>query len=330
MFPLTPGTGGTTPLGPSSGSYSISASDGSGAAAPASALGGFGPGPGLPAAGVLALGLGPAALGTIAPPAAGLGAASIPALLAALTPGGNVSLFASTGRANAGAGQGTSDSGRSTTTAPPSQPNVIQRIEQVVPTGIWLALGGALAFAAGAGAWAMYSGYRVRRQARQFAAMSTAALTDPLTGVLNRRGFTEVAERELARAKRYGRPFVLAFVDVRGLKAVNDSEGHAAGDQLLTETARLLQDSARADDVVGRIGGDEMGLLLVEQNDQGAAAVRRRIDTEVRARRSTLGIGSPWDLTIGTASFPQDGDTVEDLLHAADLRLYEQRGISLR
>lgn len=279
---------------------------------------------------MLGFGLAPASgLAALAPPAGAAGP-SIPALLGALTPGGHGSLLASSGRANAAAGQSTSENNRSTTTAPPSQPNVIQRIVQVVPTGIWLALGGALAFAAGAGAWAMYSGYRVRRQARQFAAMSTAALTDPLTGVLNRRGFTEAAERELARAKRYGRPFVLAFVDVRGLKAVNDTEGHAAGDQLLTETARLLQDSARADDVVGRIGGDEMGLLLVEQNNQGAAAVRRRIDAEVRARRSTLGIRSPWDLTIGTASFPQDGDTVEDLLHAADLRLYEQRGISLR
>ena len=56
--------------------------------------------------------------------------------------------------------------------------------------------------------------------------MSTAALTDPLTGVLNRRGFTEALERELARARRYGRPLALAYVDVRGLKAVNDTAGH--------------------------------------------------------------------------------------------------------
>ena len=160
-------------------------------------------------------------------------------------------------------------------------------------------------------------------------AMSTAALTDQLTGVLNRRGFTEAVERELARARRYSRPFVLAYIDVRGLKAVNDTEGHRAGDELLKETASLLQDSARADDVVGRIGGDEMGVLLVEQTEEGAAAVRQRIATQVQTRRDALGLRSPWDLTIGTAAYPDDGESVDDLLRAADLRLYEQRGIDL-
>src|SRR5207302_3240334 len=136
--------------------------------------------------------------------------------------------------------------------------NVIERFVNAVPGGIWVALAASLALAAIAGSAAMWSGRRARIQATEIAAVSAAALTDPLTGVLNRRGFIDAIERELARARRYSRRFVVAYIDVRGLKAVNDSEGHLAGDELLKETARLLRDSARADDVVGRIGGDEM------------------------------------------------------------------------
>jgi diguanylate cyclase (GGDEF)-like protein len=204
------------------------------------------------------------------------------------------------------------------------------RVIRVIPTGVWIALAAALGLAAMGGIAAFLTSRRARRQGAQFAAVSAAALTDSLTGVLNRRGFTEAVERELARARRYDRSFVLAYVDIRGLKGVNDSEGHLAGDELLREAARLLTDSARADDVVGRIGGDELGLLLAEQTAEGAAVVSRRIESEVASRRSEIGLRAPWDLTIGTAAFPEDGDSFEDLLRAADRRLYEQRGIKLQ
>src|SRR5207248_8003467 len=146
---------------------------------------------------------------------------------------------------------------------------------------------------------AFLAGRRMRRQEGEVAAVTAAAMTDPLTGVLNRRGFTEAAERELARARRYDRPVALAFVDVRGLKAVNDSEGHLAGDVLLREAAGMLQDSARADDVVGRIGGDELALLLGEQSNEGATVVANRIKAQVPVRRQALTLREPWDLTIG-------------------------------
>ncbi len=204
------------------------------------------------------------------------------------------------------------------------------QIERVIPSYVWAAIAASLALAAIGGLAAFVAGRRVRRQAGQFAAVSAAAMTDPLTGILNRRGFIDALERELARARRYGLMFTLAYVDVRGLKAVNDTEGHLAGDRLLNEAAHLLKDSARADDVVGRIGGDEMGLLLVEQGAEGADAVIRRVTSQIPERRAALGIRSPWDLTVGTASFPEDGSTVNELLATADRRLYEQRGIALR
>ncbi|HKO28742.1 MAG TPA: GGDEF domain-containing protein [Solirubrobacteraceae bacterium] len=212
----------------------------------------------------------------------------------------------------------------------PPSPNVIQDVERVVPIGVWIALAAALALAATGGVATAVTGQRSRRQAATLAAVSAQALTDPLTGVLNRRGFLDALEREVARARRYDRQVALAYVDVRGLKAVNDSEGHLAGDQLLREAAGMLEDSARADDVVGRIGGDELALLLGEQSNDGARVVAKRIKGQVPARRAMLRLRQPWDLTIGTASYPADGETVDELLAAADRRLYEQRGIAIR
>jgi diguanylate cyclase (GGDEF)-like protein len=211
-----------------------------------------------------------------------------------------------------------------------SPASVIEHFVRVIPEALWLALAGALLLAALGGAAAVISGRQARLAAGRVAAVSAAALTDPLTGVLNRRGFIDAAERELSRARRYGRPFVLAYIDVRGLKRVNDSEGHLAGDKLLRQVAGLLRDSARADDVVGRIGGDELGLLLAEQSAGGGATVINRVRARVPGSRSALGLRAPWDLTIGSATFPEDGHSVEELHAAADRRLYEQRGIALR
>jgi diguanylate cyclase (GGDEF)-like protein len=193
---------------------------------------------------------------------------------------------------------------------------------------VWLALVGSHTLAAVAFGVALRTRRVAHRQAGKFAEVAAAALTDPLTSALNRRGFDEAVEREIARARRHGHRFVLAYIDVRGLKRVNDSEGHLAGDQLLKEVADLLKDCARADDVVGRIGGDEFGILLTEAD--GADAVTSRIDGQVPVRREALGFGPTWGLTIGTATFAEDGETLEELVAVADRRLYEKRGIELQ
>jgi diguanylate cyclase (GGDEF)-like protein len=201
---------------------------------------------------------------------------------------------------------------------------------RVIPDAVWVALAGLLGFALCAAGAAGFAARRARLGARATAAASAAALTDPLTGALNRRGFEAAMERELARAARYERPLAVAYVDVRGLKAVNDTYGHRGGDGLLKAISDVLDESARSEDVVGRIGGDEFVVGLIEQSMAGAEPWSARIHTRAAETRAALGHAVPWALTIGLASFPQDGKTLDDLLQAADRRLYEQRGISLR
>jgi diguanylate cyclase (GGDEF)-like protein len=218
------------------------------------------------------------------------------------------------------------------TVSPPvaaPQPSVIDRFVSSIPTPLVIALAAAVLLAVLSVLAALWSGLLARRRADEIEEVSAAALTDPLTGVLNRRGFTEAVERELDRARRHDQSFAIAYVDIRGLKAVNDTEGHLAGDELLRQAASVLRDSARAHDVVGRLGGDELGVLLVDQSD-GAEPVIRRVRDEVEARRQTIGLRSDWDLTIGTSNFPDDGESFDELIDAADRRLYEQRGIALR
>jgi diguanylate cyclase (GGDEF)-like protein len=216
-------------------------------------------------------------------------------------------------------------------TSDPSSPaTVIERFISSIPTWVWIMLGAALAAAAVATGAALRSGRRARRRLSEVQAATSVAQTDALTGLLNRRGFTEAVDQELERARRYGHHLALAFIDVRGLKAVNDSQGHLAGDRLLQDVGQLLSDSARTYDVVGRIGGDELAILLPEQSSDGVAAMAERIRTSVPRHRAALGLDSKWDLTIGTSVFPEDGDDFEQLLSAADRRLYEQRGIYIR
>ena len=169
----------------------------------------------------------------------------------------------------------------------------------------------------------------VRRYADAVGALEAMAVHDSLTGVMNRRGFLDTAEREVKRARRYGHPLGLAYADVRGLKTVNDTQGHAAGDAVLRGVAGLLSECSRSTDLVGRLGGDEMAVLLVEQSAAGVEAVASRLRSSVQARRDVVGADGGWDLTLGTAIFPDDGDAVEELLAAADRRLYMARGIEL-
>jgi diguanylate cyclase (GGDEF)-like protein len=151
--------------------------------------------------------------------------------------------------------------------------------------------------------------------AHVFQTLLENATRDPLTGLPNRREFDRVLARELERSSRYGEIFSLAFIDVDGFKALNDSQGHAAGDVLLRRAADTIQDACRASDVPGRLGGDEFAVLLPETNQFEAAALCERLRLQVEKLADV-------SLSWGVAEYPTHGVTAGGLSRAADAAMY--------
>ncbi|MDO9485315.1 MAG: diguanylate cyclase [Actinomycetota bacterium] len=152
---------------------------------------------------------------------------------------------------------------------------------------------------------------------RRLSAVHRASLLqDELTGVYRREaGITEL-EREIVTAGRTEQPFVLAFVDVDGLKAVNDAEGHRAGDLLLRRVADAIREVVRQDDVILRYGGDEFicGLLGID-----LAEATSRFESMSEDLHSTLGVA-----TVGLAEL-KPGEELAELIDRADARMYDRK-----
>ncbi|MBI2526564.1 MAG: GGDEF domain-containing protein [Candidatus Rokubacteria bacterium] len=154
--------------------------------------------------------------------------------------------------------------------------------------------------------------------------------TDLLSGAASRRAFDERLEAEASRARRNGRPFTLALIDVDNFKQVNDTRGHATGDAVLRAVAAIFVRSLRPSDMVARFGGDEFALLLPETSAELVMDRLERLRAEVAASRirpSGDRSGKPVQVTlsIGAASWPDDGPLVPLVLAAADARLYEAK-----
>ena len=163
--------------------------------------------------------------------------------------------------------------------------------------------------------------------ARLLAETHRLARDDDLTGVLNRRSLMERLDGEMAEAARHGDIFAVALCDVDGLKTVNDTAGHLAGNEVLTKVAHIMREAVRAEDVVARIGGDEYVLLLPRTGLLPAQALVSRI--EARLREETYhwaGRDHPLpSVSFGIAWFPEDGRTDDALLAVADGRMYEDK-----
>ena len=156
------------------------------------------------------------------------------------------------------------------------------------------------------------------------AALEVVALRDELTGLYNRRGWFLLAEHELERARRQGSARVLLFVDVDGLKQVNDVLGHREGDRAIADAAALLTSASRSSDIVGRLGGDEFVLLLGE--DGQADGARRRLIDAVDAHNRTSLAGFELRLSIGAEVwFPDDACTLDELVTRADAEMYADK-----
>jgi diguanylate cyclase (GGDEF)-like protein/PAS domain S-box-containing protein len=147
------------------------------------------------------------------------------------------------------------------------------------------------------------------------------AASDPLTGLANYRHLVDVLDSEIKRSKRTGREFALLFLDLDGLKLINDRCGHLEGNQALCRLADVLSASCRDIDTPARFGGDEFAVVLPETHAEDADRVARRI-CESLANESN---GPTLSVSVGIAVYPQNGDSIEQLLSEADSRLYSMK-----
>lgn len=161
-------------------------------------------------------------------------------------------------------------------------------------------------------------------QAKQITALENLAATDMLTGLTNRRGFYEAFERELDRARRnQAKGGLLIMIDLDNFKTINDTYGHAAGDEALKLVAKTLDGAVRKMDLAGRLGGDEFVLLF--SNADLLGAVDRAQQLAMRLNSLTLryrGEKIPVRASIGMKAY-KSGDTVEGVFAAADEKMYE-------
>jgi diguanylate cyclase (GGDEF)-like protein len=147
------------------------------------------------------------------------------------------------------------------------------------------------------------------------------AVTDPLTGLANHRQLVNALESEIKRSRRTAQPLAVVLLDLDGLKQINDRHGHLAGSLAIRRVAEALLGSCRATDTAARFGGDEFALVLPETGEAAAWHVARgvvdRLATD--AEKPNLSI------SVGVAVYPGHGETVEALLNAADVALYETK-----
>ncbi|HTU97176.1 MAG TPA: GGDEF domain-containing protein [Solirubrobacteraceae bacterium] len=148
------------------------------------------------------------------------------------------------------------------------------------------------------------------------------ALSDPVTGVANRRSLLARAEYEITRHRRAGQSFALVMLDLDGFKQLNDRFGHAAGDDLLRDVAGALRRAMRAQDTVARFGGDEFCVLAPETDERGTGRLAAKVTGAVRD--VSVGMESVAG-SVGVALFPGDGTTAAQLMHAADERLLQAK-----
>ena len=149
---------------------------------------------------------------------------------------------------------------------------------------------------------------------------------DELTGLFNRRGFLGHARPQLDAAARLHRPMLLIFVDLDGLKPINDRLGHAAGDQALVDTAAVLRSTFRERDIIARLGGDEFVVLVTDASLVNPDGLLARLDHRVRAMNDRPGRPFVLAFSTGVSRFdPGSPETLEELLSQADRRMYREK-----
>ena len=169
--------------------------------------------------------------------------------------------------------------------------------------------------------YAIMLGAALIDQARLFDQVRSMAVSDPLTGLANYRRLIAVIESELDRSRRTQRPFSIVLLDMDGLKAINDRYGHLVGSRALVRLGKILKNHSRAIDTPARYGGDEFAVVLPEAAKEVAARVSSRIRERLSLETEEPGLS----VSAGIASYPEDGDSAEKLLAAADRALYRMK-----
>jgi diguanylate cyclase (GGDEF)-like protein/PAS domain S-box-containing protein len=152
--------------------------------------------------------------------------------------------------------------------------------------------------------------------------------TDALTGLANRRALERTLEAALGRASARGRSVALLMLDLDGFKAINDTHGHAAGDEALREVARRLRRCVRERDMVARLGGDEFVVVLTDMGPRSRAVedsidrIQAALAEPIKFNGTQLGLGA----AVGVATYPADAGDVPDLLAHADRGMYAAKG----
>lgn len=160
---------------------------------------------------------------------------------------------------------------------------------------------------------------------RQLMELRDLSMTDPLTGLLNRRGFWTLADSHLRMTKRQRKRSLILSVDLDGLKEVNDTHGHEEGDRAISTTAELLTYCLRDSDIVARFGGDEFVAFAFDIDDFGEVALRQRIEDCVAQVNETGELAYELSMSIGTTVVTGAEKSLDELLRKADQALYREK-----
>lgn len=168
------------------------------------------------------------------------------------------------------------------------------------------------------------TGLRVHRLC---ARLEEVSITDPLTGLRNRRYLDQRLEEEISRCRRYNTPLSLVLIDLDHFKGINDQFGHPFGDEVLAAVGTVLAERTRLGEVAARIGGDEFAILLPNTSGKGARAFARSVEQEIETVRDRLSVGTEELHVAGSAGAAElKGDwTAAELVKAADRALYKRK-----
>ena len=156
--------------------------------------------------------------------------------------------------------------------------------------------------------------------------LHTMTIVDDLTGLYNRRGFFAIAGQQLRIAERAKNNMLLFFADLDDMKEINDALGHQEGDKALAEIASVLKETFRESDIIGRIGGDEFAVLVLDAAEETQEAVTERLRNALEARNRNKGRKYALSLSMGIAHYdPENPSSLDELMAKADFLMYEEK-----